>query len=164
LLVDPWAKFINIGTDTVSPQVTYFKRESVDLAKMILDGAEIKPGYPVQVSEVRGRCNKPADGQTVTDMFSSTRQAKFEHKEGNTQQPPAKKRKTKKKKPRINQEDELRWEDWETRQHVILFNLFDPKEAVVRTRSQHNIPLTHLLLARETRSFILSCSEIYAKR
>jgi len=78
----------------------------VNLAKLLLDGTEIRPGYPISVTE-----------------------AKFEHKQGTAPVQRAKSKTKKKKKPRLNQEDELRWEDWETRQHVILFNMFDPKDA-----------------------------------
>lgn len=39
--------------------VCFFKRESVDLALSILDGAEIRKGYPLKLSVV---CHKEGNG------------------------------------------------------------------------------------------------------
>jgi hypothetical protein len=41
-------------------------------------------------------------------------------------------KKKKKKKPRVNQEEELSWVEWETRRHVIIKHMFSPEEAYVR--------------------------------
>ncbi|KAL6053740.1 HIV Tat-specific factor 1 [Balamuthia mandrillaris] len=93
--------------------VTYFKRASVDLAITILDGTEIKPGFPVKVTEAKFE-------QRPTDNNANKKPAAA---------PAPFIKKKKKKKARINQEEALGWEDWETRQHVILKHMFDPKEA-----------------------------------
>jgi len=80
--------------------VCYFKKESVDLAISILDGAEIRPGHPIKVSK-----------------------AKFVLKP-NAQR----KRKRSKKAKTIDQSKELGWEE-DGQVHVIIKNMFSPLEA-----------------------------------
>lgn len=95
------------GSFTGDAIATYYRKESVALALLILDGSEIMPGFPVHISE--------------------REQAKNERGKEEEQEKEAKKRGKKKK---IDYESMLGWEDWETRRHVILFNMFDPKDAL----------------------------------
>lgn len=111
--------------------VVYFKRESVDLAMQILDESEFRAGSVVRVSEVLGLFKCFA--RSVTGLTGPILQAKFEHHQ--QQEKPTTTivgKKNKKKKPKINQEEELSWVEWETRRHVIIKYMFTPEEAYVR--------------------------------
>jgi len=81
--------------------VGYFKKESVDLAEMILDGSQIRPGHVIKVTRAKFTPKKDYDEQ---------------------------KKPRRKGKPRINQAEELGWEDWDTRRHIILEGMFSLDE------------------------------------
>lgn len=81
----------------------YYKLESVNLALSILDGSEIRSGFPLKIQ-----------------------QAVYEPKEQQEQNSKPKKRS--KKIKLYNQEKELGWEEDENC-HVVLKHMFDPKES-----------------------------------
>eukprot|EP00029_Vermamoeba_vermiformis_P002100 TRINITY_DN12494_c0_g1_i1.p1 TRINITY_DN12494_c0_g1~~TRINITY_DN12494_c0_g1_i1.p1 ORF type:complete len:366 (-),score=108.07 TRINITY_DN12494_c0_g1_i1:24-1040(-) len=92
------------GAEKVTGLVTYFRPESVPLAINLLDDTEFKPGFVIKVAE-----------------------ASFEHKKGQGGQK-KKGKPSKKKKKLYNQEQELGWEDKESR-IVVIKHLFHPSEA-----------------------------------
>lgn len=83
-------------------RVTYFRVESINLAFVLLDGDEIRPGYPVTIEE-------------------------SEYQEGDEED--IEKLKKGKNRRVYDQSQELSWEEKEER-HVIIKNCFDPKEAL----------------------------------
>jgi hypothetical protein len=87
-------------------RVTYYRPESVPLAIQILDGAEIRPGFPVKVSEA---------------VFEQHAEPKG----------PKKPKAIKKKIKLYDQEKELTWDEDDNR-HLILKHMFTQEEAWVR--------------------------------
>lgn len=121
--------------------IVYFKRESVDLALQLLDEREIRPGSGsvIRVTEVSIHLSARSHLLVFvnrTNLAYRGLQAKFEHHQ--QQEKPKEKivGKKKKKKPRINQEEDLSWVEWETRKHVIIKHMFTPEEAIVRASSR----------------------------
>lgn len=86
--------------------ITYFKPESVPLALTVLDGSDFRYKRPIKVTEAKFN---------QTAISRKDKKKKLANKRG------------KKKRVRYDQSKELSWEE-ESRVHVVLKHLFDPKE------------------------------------
>lgn len=89
--------------------VTYLRPEAVPLALLRLDEAEIRPGFPLKLTE-----------------------AKYELKEGQTVPAGARSKKMAKRKKLYDQSADLGWEEKENR-HVIVKHMFDARSDEART-------------------------------